>query len=49
MNRDSILIEADELQKKLDNGNIRIFDATITDDSYLCVSDKVQLPKCLAT
>src|SRR3990172_5300172 len=35
MNRDSILIEADELLKKFDNKNIRIFDATITDDSYL--------------
>jgi thiosulfate/3-mercaptopyruvate sulfurtransferase len=34
MNRDSILIEADELLKKLENGNIRIFDATITDDAY---------------
>ena len=35
MNRDNILIEADELLKKFDNKNIRIFDATITDDSYL--------------
>jgi thiosulfate/3-mercaptopyruvate sulfurtransferase len=35
MNRDGILIEADELLEKLDNKNIRIFDATITDDSYL--------------
>ena len=35
MNRDSILIEADELLKKLDNENIRIYDATITDDMYL--------------
>src|SRR3972149_4871019 len=35
MNRDSILIEADELLKKLDDKNIRIYDATITDDAYL--------------
>jgi len=35
MNRNSILIEADELLKKLNNKNIRIFDATITDDMYL--------------
>ena len=35
MNRDSILIEADELLKKLENENIRIYDATITDDMYL--------------
>ena len=35
MNRNSILIEADELLKKLKNNNIRIFDATITDDAYL--------------
>ncbi|HET7143917.1 MAG TPA: rhodanese-like domain-containing protein [Anaerolineales bacterium] len=35
MNRDNILIEADELLKKLENKNIRIFDATITDDVYL--------------
>ena len=35
MNRDSILIEADELLKKLNNENIRIYDATITDDAYL--------------
>jgi len=35
MNRDKILIEADELLKKLDNENIRIYDATITDDMYL--------------
>jgi len=34
MNRDSILMEADELLKKLDDKNIRIFDATITDDAY---------------
>lgn len=35
MNRDSMLIEADELLKKLGDENIRIFDATITDDVYL--------------
>lgn len=35
MNRNNVLIEADELFKKLDNKNIRIFDATITDDAYL--------------
>lgn len=35
MNRDEILIEADELLKKLGNENIRIYDATITDDAYL--------------
>src|SRR4030067_727329 len=35
MNRDDILIEADELLKKLENENIRIYDATITDDVYL--------------
>ena len=35
MNRDGILIEADELLKKFDNKNVRIFDATITDDAYL--------------
>jgi thiosulfate/3-mercaptopyruvate sulfurtransferase len=29
-----MLIEVDELMKKLDNGNIRIYDATITDDVY---------------
>ena len=29
MNRDSILIEADELLTKLEDGNIRIYDATI--------------------
>jgi thiosulfate/3-mercaptopyruvate sulfurtransferase len=34
MKRESILIEADELLKKLDDKNIRIFDATITDDMY---------------
>lgn len=35
MKRESILIEADELLKKLDEKNIRIYDATITDDAYL--------------
>lgn len=35
MNRNDILIEADELLKKLGSKNIRIFDATITDDAYL--------------
>ena len=35
MNRNDVLIEADELLQKLDNKNIRIFDATITDDAYL--------------
>ncbi len=35
MKRESILIEADELLKKLDDKNIRIYDATITDDAYL--------------
>jgi len=35
MKRDNLLIEADELMEKLGNENIRIFDATITDDAYL--------------
>ena len=35
MKRDDFLIEADELLKKLGNENIRIYDATITDDVYL--------------
>ena len=35
MNRNSILIEADELLNKLDNENIRIYDAAITDNQYL--------------
>jgi len=35
MKRESMLIEADELLKKIGNENIRIFDATITDDVYL--------------
>jgi len=34
MDRDQILIEVDELKEKLDTENIRIFDATITDDAY---------------
>jgi thiosulfate/3-mercaptopyruvate sulfurtransferase len=34
MNRNEILIEADELLTKINNPNIRIFDATITDDVY---------------
>jgi thiosulfate/3-mercaptopyruvate sulfurtransferase len=35
MNRNEILIEADELLKNFNNKNTRIFDATITDDVYL--------------
>ena len=35
MNRESMLIEADELLKKIGDENIRIFDASITDDVYL--------------
>ncbi|MEW6401162.1 MAG: rhodanese-like domain-containing protein [Chloroflexota bacterium] len=35
MNRASILIEADELLRKLDDENIRIYDATIADNVYL--------------
>lgn len=35
MKREDLLIEADELLTKLNNPNIRIFDATITDDVYL--------------
>src|SRR5215203_4284490 len=35
MNRENFIIEADELLKKLDNKNIRIFDASITDSFYL--------------
>lgn len=35
MNRNEILIEADELLANLGNKNIRSFDATITDDVYL--------------
>ncbi len=34
MNRDSILIEAEELLKKLGKENLRIFDASITDNVY---------------
>ncbi|MBE0681637.1 MAG: sulfurtransferase [Anaerolineales bacterium] len=35
MKRNNFLIEADELLMKLENKNIRIYDATITDDQYL--------------
>lgn len=35
MNRDDMLIEADELLKKLGDKNLRIFDAAITDDQYV--------------
>jgi thiosulfate/3-mercaptopyruvate sulfurtransferase len=35
MKRENTLIEADELLKKIEEPNIRIFDATITDDVYL--------------
>ncbi|MBI3152493.1 MAG: sulfurtransferase [Chloroflexi bacterium] len=35
MKRENMLIEADELLKKVGDKNIRIFDATITDDVYL--------------
>ena len=35
MDRDSVLIEADELLEKLEDENIRIFDASITDAMYL--------------
>ena len=35
MNRKDFIIEADELLKKVDNKNIRIFDASITDSFYL--------------
>jgi thiosulfate/3-mercaptopyruvate sulfurtransferase len=34
MNQDSMLIEADELLKTLENENIRIYDATIANDMY---------------
>ena len=34
MKRENMLIEADELLKKIGNENIRIFDATITEDAY---------------
>jgi len=35
MNRNEILIEADELLQKLGDKNIRIFDATVTNGAYL--------------
>lgn len=35
MKREDMLIEANELTKKLGDPNLRIFDATITDDVYL--------------
>jgi len=35
MNRENMLIEADELLSKMRNKNLRIFDAAITDDQYL--------------
>jgi thiosulfate/3-mercaptopyruvate sulfurtransferase len=35
MERNKVLIEADELLKKLGNENIRIYDASIVDDMYL--------------
>ena len=35
MKRENMLIEVDELMKKYEDGNIRIFDATIIDDMYL--------------
>jgi thiosulfate/3-mercaptopyruvate sulfurtransferase len=35
MNREYVLIEANELLEKLVNGNIRIYDASIVDDMYL--------------
>ncbi|MEP7135437.1 MAG: rhodanese-like domain-containing protein [Chloroflexota bacterium] len=35
MHRKDMLIEADELLQKMDHKNIRIYDATITDDMYL--------------
>ena len=35
MNRNDMLIEADELLKKIGDKNLRIFDATVTDDVYL--------------
>lgn len=35
MNRKDFIIEADELLKKIEDKNIRIFDATITDDVYM--------------
>jgi thiosulfate/3-mercaptopyruvate sulfurtransferase len=35
MNRDKMLIEADELLEKLGNENVRIFDASVTDGVYV--------------
>ncbi len=35
MNRGSMLIEAEELLKKLGQENLRIFDASLTDDGYM--------------
>lgn len=35
MKRETMIIEADELLTKMGNENLRIFDATITDDVYL--------------
>lgn len=35
MKRENMLIEADELLKKIEDPHLRIFDATITDDVYL--------------
>lgn len=35
MRRSSMLIEADELQDRLNSESVQVFDATITDDAYL--------------
>ncbi|NUM46919.1 MAG: sulfurtransferase [Anaerolineales bacterium] len=35
MKRENMLIEAEELLKKIGNENLRIFDATITEDAYM--------------
>ena len=35
MNRNDVLIEADELLAKINDPNLRIFDATITEETYL--------------
>jgi len=35
MNRENMLIEPDELLKKLGNKNLRIYDAAITEDQYV--------------
>lgn len=35
MNRENMLIEPEELIKKLGNGNIRIYDAAVSDDQYV--------------